>query len=73
MTNPVPRVLVPITKLVVVSENHGGYLGGTCVACGANGWMDRLVHKPGCAVGKVLGKKRVVYDGRILDKKEAQR
>lgn len=73
MTKPIPRVLVPITKLVVVSSDHGGYLGGTCMMCGANGWMDRLVHTPSCVVGKALGEKRVVYKGRILPKEEPQK
>lgn len=68
MTAAIPRVLVPITKLVVVSENHGGYLGAECVVCDAKGWMDRLEHKPSCAVGKALGEKRVVYQGKILPK-----
>ena len=27
-------------QIVVVSGNHGGYLTGECLACGALGWID---------------------------------
>lgn len=33
-------VAVPIEKIVIVTENHGGYLGGKCILCGACGWLD---------------------------------
>jgi hypothetical protein len=32
-------------KLIIVTENHGGYKGGHCIACGAVGWIDKLEHK----------------------------
>lgn len=53
---------VPIDQVVRVTENHGGYRGGECIACGALGWIDgkygdrfganvmsnRLIHKREC-------------------------
>lgn len=44
------KVEIEASKLLVVTENHGGYLGGQCLWCGAVGWMDRLAHKPECPV-----------------------
>jgi hypothetical protein len=32
-------------KLIIVTENHGGYKGGHCIGCGAVGWIDKLEHK----------------------------
>jgi len=40
MTKQVVKAHVPVHKLVVVTENHGGYLGGRCVICDATGWLD---------------------------------
>lgn len=39
MSKKVPMVSVPAYKLVVVTENHGGYTGGRCVVCGERGWL----------------------------------
>jgi hypothetical protein len=36
----VPKISIPADKVVIVTENHGGYLGGKCLACGASGWLD---------------------------------
>lgn len=33
-------VRLPLNKLVVVTENHGGYMGGECISCGASGWLN---------------------------------
>lgn len=44
------KVLIEAHKLLVVTANHGGYMGGECLWCGAIGWMDRLEHKPECPV-----------------------
>ena len=35
-------------ELMVVTENHGGYLSGLCALCGDSGWIDEIEHKPGC-------------------------
>lgn len=34
------KVGIDIEKIVQVTENHGGYLGGVCQLCGACGWLD---------------------------------
>lgn len=61
-------ISVPIEKLVVVTENHGGYTAGRCVICGAGGWIcydkigvphgtkdtNSLVHEADCPVGQAL-------------------
>jgi hypothetical protein len=58
---------IHIDKVVQVTENHGGYLGGECLSCGALGWLDgkygyahnakgimsnRLIHKAGCPMNR---------------------
>ena len=37
-------------KLIVVTENHGGYLSGYCSVCGVRGWLDELKHKDDCPI-----------------------
>lgn len=27
-------------EVIIVDEDHGGYLSGHCFACGASGWID---------------------------------
>jgi hypothetical protein len=64
-----PKVLIEANKVVQVTENHGGYLGGSCLACGQMGWLDangypwrvrkkvmsnRLIHTKNCVMNKVL-------------------
>jgi hypothetical protein len=66
MSHTVP---VNASKVVVVTENHGGYKGGRCVACDAIGWLDnehgypshvkgvlgnKLKHKKSCPMNSVL-------------------
>jgi len=56
-------------KLVRITENHGGYLSGECVVCGASGWFDGklgrkygdkknpgadLEHKKNCPINKEI-------------------
>jgi len=36
------------TELLVVTEDHGGYLGGYCALCGDCGWINDIKHKSGC-------------------------
>lgn len=67
MRSPRKFIEISISKVVQVTENHGGYLGASCLACGASGWLDgaygysskakgvmsnRLIHKPGCAMNQ---------------------
>lgn len=51
---PDRSVLIDARKLIIVTENHGGYKGGTCVHCDASGWIDRIKHKPECPVPAAL-------------------
>ena len=60
---------IPIDKVVQVVENHGGYKGGECLACGALGWLEmkygsrfgadvmsnRLIHKRECPMNEEIG------------------
>lgn len=41
-------VSLPRKKLIEITSNDGGYLGGQCIVCGASGWTETLKHKPGC-------------------------
>jgi hypothetical protein len=65
-------VEIHIDKVVQVTENHGGYLGGHCLSCGALGWLDgkygyafgtknveaHLTHKKGCPMNRFAFKER---------------
>jgi hypothetical protein len=61
------KVEVDIIEVVRITENHGGYLGGNCIACGSIGWLDErlgyryksknissnsLIHKRNCPMNK---------------------
>ena len=78
-------IMVDLNDVVVVTENHGGYQGGKCVACGAIGWLDtrcgypypatgvlrnKLIHTKGCSINKYL-----TPEGNFIPsgKKEKQR
>ncbi len=52
------EVRIPAERLLVTRGNHGGYLEGECLMCGAVGWLDRLDHKEGCTVALALKYKR---------------
>lgn len=41
-------VLIPRDKVVMTVGNHGGYLEGTCIACGKSGWLKHLKHEDDC-------------------------
>jgi len=58
-----------IEKIVVVTEDHGGFLEGECIACDETGWIDgkygyrygvkgvpgnHLIHKKNCVMNKFL-------------------
>ena len=61
------RVLIDHKLVVQITENHGGYLGASCLICNAGGWLDgkfgykynaknvmsnRLKHKKKCPMNK---------------------
>jgi hypothetical protein len=47
-------VTVPASTLIVVTENHGGYLGTQCLICGACGWQNKWQHEKNCIVGQAI-------------------
>lgn len=64
-----PKIRVSADKLVNVTNNHGGYHEGECLACGECGWLvkerygipyngdkeiNALRHKKSCPVGQQL-------------------
>lgn len=48
-------VLVPVDKLLLVTDNHGGYKSIRCIVCDAYGWDDRLEHRSSCPLQGVNG------------------
>lgn len=67
-----PKIEIAADKLVTVTEDHGGYTAGECLACGACGWLceqsngipyngdkeiNALRHKKSCPVGVKLDSK----------------
>ncbi len=52
----IDRRLVSISarRLIIVDENHGGYLSGHCLMCGRAGWTDQIVHARDCSVARAL-------------------
>ena len=64
-------VELDLDVIVRITDNHGGYLAGECIACGASGWIverrhgfshgsedkwpAELHHKARCPVNKHLG------------------
>jgi hypothetical protein len=66
-----PKIEISADKLVIVTEDHGGYHGGECLVCGECGWiveqqfgipyngnkeLNALKHKKSCPVGARLDK-----------------
>lgn len=45
---PADMVMVPRDRVVIVTNDHGGYHTGQCIACGASGWIDQIKHKKDC-------------------------
>ena len=43
-----PKTEYTRRELLHVTENHGGYLAGSCSLCGDCGWLDQIEHRPGC-------------------------
>jgi hypothetical protein len=33
-------IRIDASKVVQVTEDHGGFLAGKCFACGASGWLE---------------------------------
>ena len=50
-------VLIDPRKLIVTTQNIGGYLAGRCIMCGASGYTHKIEHEFGCEVAIKLGQK----------------
>ncbi len=37
-------------NMLIVTEDHGGYMAGFCAICGVAGWIDSIKHKKDCPV-----------------------
>lgn len=62
------KIELQLNDVVVIDENHGGYLGGHCIACKASGWIEgrygiaasapkrgaHLCHTKTCPVNKLI-------------------
>ena len=44
------RVLVPVSKLIIVTEDYGDYVYGYCVVCSKSGYINQIEHEPDCPV-----------------------
>lgn len=70
-----PKVMIDVSKVVVVTGNYSGYLGGKCLVCNASGWLDglgyphshrnevmsnRLIHTKDCPLNKYLTNKGTI-------------
>jgi hypothetical protein len=53
-------VAVDVRRVVFATEDHGGYLAGTCIACGARGWLEPSYGYPHRVKGAVMGN-RVIH------------
>lgn len=61
-------ISIPASKVVLVTQNHGGYKVGVCQACDAQGWVEghgyphqavtalssTLQHQQTCPMNEVL-------------------
>jgi hypothetical protein len=66
---PITVVIDP-RKLIRITSDDGGYLGGHCLMCGQGGWIDndlgyafgsdimsnRLIHTRECPLNEAIGK-----------------
>lgn len=43
-----PKLEYTRRELLIVRENHGGYLGGSCSLCGSSGWVNQIEHHRDC-------------------------
>jgi hypothetical protein len=41
-------------KLLIVTENHGGYLGIRCALCDAAGWDGKIEHERKCLIKDII-------------------
>lgn len=66
---PIVSFAMRADDVVLVTENHGGYLGGRCIACGSAGWIEGygfpfgtrnkgnyVVHKKACPMNAIINK-----------------
>ena len=51
-----PKLEYTRRELLIVRENHGGYLAGSCSLCGSSGWIDQIEHHASC----------ILYDPKIV-------
>lgn len=42
-----------LKKLVITTDDHGGYKSVRCVICNVCGWEGKIQHKPGCIASGV--------------------
>jgi hypothetical protein len=52
-------VAVDPKKVVIVTEDHGGYLAGKCIACDAGGWLEPRYGYPHRVKGNVMGNRLI--------------
>lgn len=61
-----PKVLVDIRNVILVTDNHSGYIAAKCLVCRSSGWLDgqfgytwkdrkkamsnRLIHAKNCSM-----------------------
>jgi len=64
---PIVTLKKEAEDVIIITENHGGYLEGKCFACGASGWINgcgypsrvkapgaHLQHKADCPMNAAL-------------------
>lgn len=49
-------VLVSVDKLIMATDNHGGYYGVLCALCYERGWDGKLEHKSTCPLRGVASR-----------------
>lgn len=52
-----PKLIFTRRQLLVVTNNHGGYLSGSCALCGSCGWLNNIEHTAGCLLADPKVKK----------------
>ena len=54
MVRKIP-VDLSIDVVVAITENHGGYMGGRCLSCNEEGWLEPRYGYPHRVKAKVMG------------------